>query len=46
MEFGIMPIAESQFTLLILTGFQKNNEHDTPNNRALLNGVQKCTSRL
>lgn len=46
MEFGIMPIAESQFTLLILTGFQKNNEHDTPNNRALLNGVQKLLALL
>lgn len=42
MEFGIMPIAESQFTLLMLTGFKIIDVHDTPHNHAILNGAQKC----
>lgn len=42
MEFGIMTIAESQFTFLMLTGFKIIDVHDTPYNHALLNGAKKC----
>lgn len=46
MEFGIMPIAESQFTLLMLTGFKIIDVHDTPHNHAILNGAQKLLALL
>lgn len=42
MEFGIMPIAESQFTLLMLTCFKLINVHNPQYNHGLLNRVQKC----
>lgn len=42
MEFGIMPVAESQSILQLLTGFKIINVHDTPYNHALLNGAQRC----
>eukprot|EP00105_Crassostrea_gigas_P043172 XP_019927320.1 PREDICTED: protein transport protein Sec61 subunit alpha-like [Crassostrea gigas] len=46
MEFGIMPIAESQFILLMLSWFKLINVHDTQYNHGLLNRVQKFLALL
>lgn len=46
MELGISPIVTSGLIMQLLAGAKIIEVGDTPKDRALFNGAQKCTSLL